>query len=543
MKISFAMLFCALAMAMTQSCAAVNPDRGNAGNPLQDNSGNPSQDTAGDNAGDNSEDTTGNNAGDNPSGEIAFEEEIMNVENDYVRNYLATATSTFLSSNKTSADFGGDDNQDRPAVHKVNFGVDGALVTLASDPAFNEASILLRTVADKEFSFVNLIPGGDYYYKVEKDGRLIRAAKLTVTGLVRMIYLEDGFNIRDLGGWTGLGGKTVRYGLLYRGGSLGGTNRGPAGGQTLVVTDIGEATKAELKRLGINAHLDLRAATNSGKYIAGEYSNHSYARNETTIPDADYNNTMADYGAYNEDASLVSAIAWIILELRRGKSVYFNCRQGADRTGAVAFLLECLLGCYDQPFAPCANQLPSPCTNHPAAKDASQLPSPCANHPAAKDASQLPSPCANQTALDYELTGFSGADRTDNIKMNSYRGAPDAYSNHSKIFYRLLNLEVPGVGNATVQQKAYYYLNGYWKTATPSPSSGRTLEQSRIAIGSEDLDWLICKMLDMSSTEYSPFCPSWAQANPDCDLRAVAEANANILAYTSDSQPVTSGLW
>ena len=523
MKISFAMLFCALAMAMTQSCAAVNPDRGNAGNPSQDNSGNPSQDTAGDNAGDNSEDTTGNNAGDNPSGEISFEEEIMNVENDYVRNYLATATSTFLSSNKTSADFGGD----RPAVHKVNFGVDGALVTLASDPAFNEASILLRTVADKEFSFVNLIPGGDYYYKVEKDGRLIRAAKLTVTGLVRMIYLEDGFNIRDLGGWTGLGGKTVRYGLLYRGGSLGGTNRGPAGGQTLVVTDIGEATKAELKRLGINAHLDLRAATNSGKYIAGEYSNHSYARNETTIPDADYNNTMADYGAYNEDASLVSAIAWIILELRRGKSVYFNCRQGADRTGAVAFLLECLLGCYDQPFAPCANQLSSPCTNHPAAKDASQL----------------PSPCANQTALDYELTGFSGADRTDNIKMNSYRGAPDAYSNHSKIFYQLLNLEVPGVGNATVQQKAYYYLNGYWKTATPSPSSGRTLEQSRISIGSEDLDWLICKMLDMSPTEYSPFRPSWAQTNPDCDLRAVAEANANILAYTSDFQPVPSGLW
>lgn len=489
------MLFCALAMAMTQSCAAVNPDRGNAGNPSQGNSGNPSQDTTGDNDGDS--------AGDNPSGEISFEEETLNVENDYVRNYLATATSTFLSSNKTSADFGGDDNQDRPVAHKVVFGVDGAQVTLASDPAFNEASILLRMVADREFSFVNLIPGRDYYYKVEKDGKLIRAAKLAVTGLVRMIYLEDGFNIRDLGGWTGLGGKAVRYGLLYRGGSLGGTNRGPGGGQPLVVTDIGEATKAELKRLGINAHLDLRAATNSGKYISGEYSNHSYARNETTIPDADYNNTMADYGAYNEDASLVSAIAWIILELRRGKSVYFNCRQGADRTGAVAFLLECLLGCYD--------------------------------HPAATG--------ANQTALDYELTGFSGADRTDNIKMNSYRGAPDAYSNHSKIFYQLLNLEVPGVGNATVQQKAYYYLNGYWKTATPSPSSGRTFEQSRIAIGSEDLDWLICKMLDMSPTEYSPFRPSWAQANPDQDLKTVAEANANILAYTSDSQPVKSGLW
>lgn len=495
MKISLAMLFCALAMAMTQSCAAVNPDRGNAGNPSQGNSGNSSQDTTGDNDGDS--------AGDNPSGEISFEEETLNVENDYVRNYLATATSTFLSSNKTSADFGGDDNQDRPVAHKVVFGVDGAQVTLASDPAFNEASILLRMVADREFSFVNLIPGRDYYYKVEKDGKLIRAAKLAVTGLVRMIYLEDGFNIRDLGGWTGLGGKAVRYGLLYRGGSLGGTNRGPGGGQPLVVTDIGEATKAELKRLGINAHLDLRAATNSGKYISGEYSNHSYARNETTIPDADYNNTMADYGAYNEDASLVSAIAWIILELRRGKSVYFNCRQGADRTGAVAFLLECLLGCYD--------------------------------HPAATG--------ANQTALDYELTGFSGADRTDNIKMNSYRGAPDAYSNHSKIFYQLLNLEVPGVGNATVQQKAYYYLNGYWKTATPSPSSDRTFEQSRIAIGSEDLDWLICKMLDMSPTEYSPFRPSWAQANPDQDLKTVAEANANILAYTSDSQPVKSGLW
>ena len=111
MKISLAMLFCALAMAMTQSCAAVNPDRGNAGNPSQGNSGNPSQDTAGD------------NDGDNPSGEISFEEETLNVENDYVRNYLATATSTFLSSNKTSADFGGDDNQDRPVAHKVVSGL------------------------------------------------------------------------------------------------------------------------------------------------------------------------------------------------------------------------------------------------------------------------------------------------------------------------------------------------------------------------------------------------------------------------------------
>ena len=161
MKISLAMLFCALAMAMTQSCAAVNPDRGNAGNPSQDNSRNPSQDNSGENDGDNSGDTSGDTSGDNPSGEISFEEETLNVENDYVRNYLATATSTFLSSNKTSADFGGDDNQDRPVAHKVVFGVDGAQVTLASDPAFNEASLLLRTVADKELSFVNLIPGGD----------------------------------------------------------------------------------------------------------------------------------------------------------------------------------------------------------------------------------------------------------------------------------------------------------------------------------------------------------------------------------------------
>lgn len=468
MKFSFAMLFCALAMAMTQSCAARNPDGGNHGD-------NPA----------------GDNSGDLPGEKITFEEETLNVENGYVRNYLATAGSTFLSSDKSAADFGGDDNQDRPAAHKVTFGVEGAQVTLASDPSFADESILLRAVADREFSFVNLIPGADYYYKVEKDGKLLHAARLTVTGLVRMIYLEDGFNIRDLGGWTGLGGRKVKYGLLYRGGSLGGTNRGPAGGQTLVVTDIGEATKSELKRLGINAHLDLRAATNSGKYIAGELSNHSYARDVTTIPDADFNNTMTDYGAYNEDASLVSDIAWIIWELRRGKSVYFNCRQGADRTGAVAFLLECLLGCYDRPAAT----------------------------------------RANQTALDYELTGFSGADRTDNIKMNSYRGAPDAYNSHSKIFYQLINLTVPEDADATVQQKAYYYLNGYWKTATPSPSSGRTLEQSRIAVSSQDLDWLICKMLDMSQTEYSPFRPSWAQSNPDQDLRTVAEANANVLSY------------
>lgn len=331
-------------------------------------------------------------------------------------------------------------------------------------------------------TFINLIPSKTYRYTVKSGERTISSGTFSTEGQLRMIAIDGGFNIRDLGGWKGLDGHRVKYAWIYRGGSLGGTDKD---GQRSDITPEG---KAELMRLGIAAQLDLRAATNAGKYIE-EGSLHSYSAGEAPLSTMDFNNTMTDYGAYNQDMSVVSDVAWIIYELKRGRPVYFNCRQGADRTGTVAFLLEGLLGCYEYTNAAGGNQM----------------------------------------ALDYELTGFSQANRIDNWKVaTSCRPASEAYTNKEKLFRQILDLEAAeeDIHLTTVQQKCYYYLNRYtnsqWKD-TP------------LHIDRADLDWFIVNMLQgMSAETYAPHRPQWATEGNN--LQEVAEKCANVVHYANSAE-------
>ena len=323
----------------------------------------------------------------------------------------------------------------------------------------------------------NMVPGRRYYYIVESDdGRTLMRGTFLATGRLRMIATDKGFNIRDLGGWQGLGGKTVAYQQIYRGGSLGGTDKDENS------SDISFADKDELYRLGIRAQLDLRAASDKGKY-RGEGSLHSYSAGITTLRDADFCNIMTDYGAYGEDRRVVSDVAWIIYELKRGRPVYFNCRQGADRTGTVAFVIEGLLGCYEY-----SNEAGG-----------------------------------NQMALDYELTGFSQANLIDNWKVStSCRPAKEAYTNTHKLFRKLFDIkpEEPGVELKNLQQRCYYFLNRF---------KGFTKGKVTLHISADDLDWFICHMLGMSRKQYAPYRPNWAQEGND--LKSVAESGANVVKY------------
>lgn len=325
------------------------------------------------------------------------------------------------------------------------------------------------------FTLTNLVPGVTYKYKVRQGGKLLSSGSLLAEGPIRMITLEKGFNIRDLGGWKGLGGKTVRYGQLYRGGSLGGTDMDGK------ESSLPQADIDELQRLGVRAHLDLRAETNGGLY-AREHSLHSYSAGHTTF-NADFNNTRTDNGAYNRDGSVISDMAWIIYELKKGNPVYFNCRQGADRTGTIAFVVEGLLGCYEY------------------------------NTEAG----------GNQMAMDYELTGFSGANYVDNIPVrSSSRPARDAFNNRGKLFRQLLELEAPeeDIKLETLQQRCYYYLNRYTGIGDASDWPH---------IDSKDLDWFIRFMLGLSNTEYASARPAWAQ--PGGELKHIAESHANVVKY------------
>lgn len=399
----------------------------------------------------------------------------INVENEAAAYYLQHSDAVFAdkagSLDRAWFDRQLDYRPDQPssltiAVDAAN--ASDAQVLLAGDARFR--NVLLTGKAETgTFTFTNFVPGRKYYYKFISGGKTLKKGMIRTAGQLRMIAVPQCFNIRDLGGWKGLGGKTVRYEQIYRGGSPGGSDRDG------LVSDMDAHSKEEMHRIGIRAQLDLRALKDSGRY-PHELSLHSYTRDETTLLEADFNNTMTDNGAYCQDASLVCDLAWIIYELRRGKPVFFNCRQGADRTGAVSFLIEALLGCYEYENAAGGNQM----------------------------------------AMDYELTGFSRANLVDNVKVfSSVRGARQAYLSSGKIFYQLLSLEHPQA--LTLQQKCYWYLN-------------QRYADEGLAIDDDDLDWFIMHMLGMSQREYAAYRPSFAKDG--AELRHVGEAMANTVRYS-----------
>ena len=412
----------------------------------------------------------------------------FNIENAIVKEYLSKSTATFSTKmsnyNQSFFDAARPYRPDQPECKEITF----------KDKRANSAKVYLWTTENPENkSYIgefamkngegkcilrNLIPGRSYMYQITSEtGRLMVSGIFKTSGQLRMIAIDNGFNIRDLGGWTGLGNKEIRYEQIYRGGSLGGADMY---GKT---SDIQDADREELQRLGIRAHLDLRAEPNGGRY-PGETSLHSYSAGKTTMQQADFNNTMSDEGLLNNDPSLISDIAWIIYELKKGNPVYFNCRQGADRTGAIAFIIEGLLGCAEY----------------------------------SNDNG------GNQMAIDYELTGFSQANLIDNLKATTtYRPAQRAYTSYTdRIFRKLFDLKATetGIQLSTLQQKCYYYLNRYDKF---------TMGPKGVHIDKDDLDWFITFMLGMDKSEYEQYKPAWAQ--PGGDLKQVGEACAKVVDY------------
>lgn len=411
----------------------------------------------------------------------------INIENEAVRYVMSLSNSDFRATEgnmiQNFYDASRSYRPDQPVGKTIAFSsptpATSAKVYVANNRRMKNADFIgefMLLDRQGQCEIKNLVPQRTYYYKVVSDKcRAIASGSFFTSGLVRMIAIDGGFNIRDLGGWKGLDNHTVRYEQIYRGGSLGGTDKNGT------CTQISDADRNELYRIGVRAQLDLRAKTDGGLY-RGEGSLHSYSMGKTPLRNADFNNTMTDNGAYNKDQSVISDVAWIIYELRRGRPVYFNCRQGADRTGTVAFLIEGLLGCYGRQNGSGGNQM----------------------------------------AIDYELTGFSQANLIDNWKVaTSCRPAAEAYNNTHKLFRQLMELKAsePGIELATLQQKCYYYLNRY---------SGKWRDDTK-HIDSADIDWFIMHMLDMNAQTYAKYKPVWASKGNN--LKETAEACANVVSY------------
>lgn len=382
---------------------------------------------------------------------------VYNLENDVVQLFMSKGPyDSFGSSESWFADnaaFPVKFAQDKPRFIDLTWnGTEGKTYNfiLADKAKGFRKPVIREQVSGTSFTVKNLIPQKTYVWKVQQGRKKVASGTFRTDGQVRMIAVENCCNARDLGGWKTLDGRTVRYGWLYRTGSIDGAYAGVGsdncGGSRCASpnheaaqTQVGDphlytlpedAVKA-LAQIGITADLDLRGATGEGRW-GNQCMPHSRSLGVTMIPEADFSQIMTDEALYNplNDDAVVRDIAWIIRELRAGHPVAFHCRSGADRTGAVAMLIEALLG--------------------------------------------VP---AGDIARDYELTSLSseGKGQTRSAKSSLTSG----YGFFAKGF---TTLDVPETDPARRwQQQSYAYLNSYFADTR---------------ISKEDLDWFIDFMLE-----------------------------------------------
>ena len=178
----------------------------------------------------------------------------------------------------------------------------------------------------------NLVPGTTYHWMVTSvsNSSIIAEGSFATRGMLHQVYFTPNVrNGRDLGGWKGLGGKTIVYHKLYRGGAIHDDRTNDDG-------------KKEMLAEGIRAEVDLREADDVPSSSPLGSSVAFFAPGF----DSGYNHMVRD----NPD-KVKETFMWVVARLREGKPVYFHCSAGRDRTGTLAVLLLGPLGVSESDMA------------------------------------------------------------------------------------------------------------------------------------------------------------------------------------------------
>ena len=221
-------------------------------------------------------------------------------------------------------------------------GADEQKLEVSESSSFSNPLIFALDKDTAQYDLYNMIPGKTYYWRVisAKGGTesTVESGSIAPTGMLRWIYAEGTWNVRDMGGWPGLGGHPIKYGQLFRGGQL--TN--PNSPYNILLTSNGIEA---MRNAGIRAELDLRS-NSQAHYSTTAIAGNGYAADFTNIP-----TTSARMWQFDKDDSNIRAIQWVINELKAGKPVFYHCQNGADRTGTIGFLIGALLGMNESDLA------------------------------------------------------------------------------------------------------------------------------------------------------------------------------------------------
>ena len=324
-------------------------------------------------------------------------------------------------------------------------GAESQRLEVSESSTFADSLIFALGKDAASYDLYNMIPGRTYYWRVisTKGGNetAVGSGSIAPTGMLRWILAEGTWNVRDMGGWPGLGGNPIRYGQIFRGAQLKGK-----GESTNLVTEAGIEA---MRNAGIRAELDLRSKDQAPSAISA-----LAVKDEGGNYDVDFLLVPESSGArmcnFDKSDVTIKELQWVIDELRAGKPVYYHCQNGADRTGTLGFLIGALLGMGE-----------------------------------------------SDLAKDYELTTFCEAaaakyDPTEKgfARLRNYegkKGSPiGAGDNADEYKYAKLVEKMVGVTpkDGTYQRKIYnFFLNGNGS-------------KSSATISEADLDWFIKYMVD-----------------------------------------------
>lgn len=177
----------------------------------------------------------------------------------------------------------------------------------------------------------NLYKSTKYYVRVtayDQNNKKISQSKSTFTTTSlgpRVMNIPDIHNVRDLGGYQTMDGRSVRQGLLYRGGTL-----RPADVYKSNLTEEGAVYMREV--MGIETEIDFRSEQEAGGIA------------ESLIPGAKLK--YFTIGGYADVLNYKESLRGIFTTLANEDNypMYIHCTGGADRTGTVAYLINALLG-------------------------------------------------------------------------------------------------------------------------------------------------------------------------------------------------------
>ena len=228
--------------------------------------------------------------------------------------------------------WGNEPQSDKPCSYSIRWNaadMESGKMTLTLTDQYNWSSETEIKAGSLYVNFTNLVPNDQYTYRVTTEsGKVLAEGGFTTTGSLHQVFFKGKNtkggcrNGRDLGGWTGLGGKTIKYRMLYRGGRM----------EEISASEGGPEAMAQ----GIGAELDLRNSDRLSK---------------AAVPGLDFCAPGIEQGGTymltkgDENGNFTKqCFEFVVNSLRAGKGVYFHCSLGRDRTGTLDILLLGLLG-------------------------------------------------------------------------------------------------------------------------------------------------------------------------------------------------------